>query len=72
VDSIFAAIAAFFRWLTGRQDLANDPEIKKNKIAQEEQFFTNDTDRLIHVSMYDLDPAKRKAALEELQRMGGA
>lgn len=69
ITAIATAIGSIFKWLTGRQEMANDPVIKKNKIAQQLQDEADRIERLVHTATSDPDPAKRFAAAEELRRM---
>ncbi len=66
---IAAAIAAIFNYLLGRQQIAGDPVLKKNKAAQQDQDIANEIDRLTQTAMTDSDPLKRVAAAEKLRKM---
>lgn len=56
-------------YLGGRQAIANDPAIKKNKAAQQEQDEKDLIEQLTQTAMSDPDPAKRFAAAEELRKL---
>jgi hypothetical protein len=69
LKAFLEAIAGLFGWLNKRSDLANDPAVKKNKIAQQEQDQADRIESLVRTATSDPDPVKREAAKAELQRL---
>lgn len=61
------AIGAFFKWLSGRQ--SNDPEIRTNKKAQQEQETNNEIARLTGIMMHHPDPEQRRIAKQRIREM---
>jgi hypothetical protein len=69
LKSILDLAGSIFGWLNKRSDLANSPEMKKNKIAQQEQEQSDHIERLVRIATTDPDPVKREAAAAELRKL---
>lgn len=69
LTSLLGVLGGLFSWLNKRSDLANSPEMIARKKAQDEQAATDRIENLTKTAMTDPDPAKRKAAAEELRKL---
>ena len=56
-------------WLNRRTDLANAPDMKAQKKAQQEQDLADQVERLTRTAMSAKDPKMRAEAIEELRRL---
>lgn len=63
------AVVWFFKWLVGRQDIANREDLIQGKKSQAEQDLDDKIAALTQTAMSDPDPKKRKAAIDELRKM---
>lgn len=65
---ILRAISAIIEILKDRHVAANTAEMVQQKTAANIQLDQDEIAALIRTAHYDPDPAKRKAAFEEIQR----
>ena len=64
-----AAVGNLFGWLKDRTEIANQPDIKEAKKAQQRQELSDKIERLTATAMHNSDPFKREAAIAELRAM---
>lgn len=69
ITALLSLAGNLFGWLNKRSDLANDPVIKQNKIAQADQVESDRIERLVRTATKDPDAEKRAAAAAELQKL---